>query len=520
MILLTQTAQAVITGTITTPFANAFLPGSSSHDIVWTVAGGEGTHTAELWLSTDGGASYPEFICSLTHSNTGGTWTWSVPATNTANAMIMIIGTDSAVTQATFSITSWTFTIDSILPSAPDACTATVSASNTTLLVNNNWQNKTATPYFEWSGSTDSGSGIAGYSVYWGTSTAGDPGTGAVTQTAATYTAVPDMVDGKTYCLRVRARDNAGNWSEVVTLFGCGYDVSIAAPTSLKADGFNPSTWSTTGTFSIDWINPTDASGIKGIWCKYGGLSDAPTSPTDGTFITSKPFVIPEIPGGITVLYAWLEDNAGNRDYAECTKQLNLRCDFDGPPGTPTNLTADEKPQNSDWKQTPNFSINWDNITDSCGIKGAWYLLGITTTFTTAHPFTATVTNEGSTQITVWLEDNSGKKGTQNTNNIILRYDASQPNNPATCTGWANSAKETAVPINLWQNIDASPYLEWATATDKPPGNIEINHSGVDCYSVYWGTSYEGIPNMVATQTTLGYIVPVTQPVPTNTQQF
>ncbi|MBU0700281.1 hypothetical protein KKE26_03140, partial [bacterium] len=122
MLLWTQAAQAAITGTITTPSSTgAVYAGSSSQDIVWTVEGGDGTHTVELWLSTDGGTSYPTFIGTCTHVAVGGTFTWSVPAMDTINAMIMVNGTDSAGTQATFSITSGTFTIDSTLPTPPTA---------------------------------------------------------------------------------------------------------------------------------------------------------------------------------------------------------------------------------------------------------------------------------------------------------------------------------------------------------------------------------------------------------------
>ncbi|MFH1860525.1 MAG: hypothetical protein ABH870_05885, partial [bacterium] len=50
MLLWTQAAQSAITGTVTTPSTGAVYAGSSSQDIVWTVAGGKGTHAVELWL--------------------------------------------------------------------------------------------------------------------------------------------------------------------------------------------------------------------------------------------------------------------------------------------------------------------------------------------------------------------------------------------------------------------------------------------------------------------------------------
>ena len=51
-------AHAEITGTITMPAGGEMWAGSSTHDIVWETSGGSETHTAELWLSTDGSGTH------------------------------------------------------------------------------------------------------------------------------------------------------------------------------------------------------------------------------------------------------------------------------------------------------------------------------------------------------------------------------------------------------------------------------------------------------------------------------
>ncbi len=278
LVLWANVAQADIAGTVTVPAGSEMWAGSSTHDIVWETSGGSETHTAELWLSTDGGTNYTDFIGTCTHTAIGGTYTWTLPATNTTNAKIMVMGTDSV--GATFSITSaGTFIIDSTEPSNPNApCTATVSATNTTQLMNDAWQNLCDSPYFEWAGATDTTSGVYGYAVYWGTDSAGVP---VATQTAATYSATTAMGDGQTWYLRVMTQDMAGNWSTVITLFTSRYDVSVPAnPTTCTA------TVSATDTTQLadnawqnlsaapyfEWAEATDTtSGVYGYVCSVLG---------------------------------------------------------------------------------------------------------------------------------------------------------------------------------------------------------------------------------------------------------
>ena len=183
-------------------------------------------------------------------------------------------------------------------------------------------------------------------------------------------------------------------------------------------------------------------------------------------------------------------------------------------------MTADGS-ATSAWKNTPDFKIDWTNPTDDSGIKGVWYRLGSVDTFTTAKPFTATVSSQGLTQMYVWLEDNSSKQGsTTNTVRINLRYDASPPQNPATCTAWENSATSSATSIanNTWQNIDANPYLEWVAASDTPTPADDSDHCGVDYYSIYWGTSVSGEPNTGTVQTNANYTI--TEAIPTDSTYY
>ena len=65
-------------------------------------------------------------------------------------------------------------------------------------------------PYFSWSGASDSGSGIEGYYVYFGTQSDADPFSQGSYQTASSYTVNLAMQAG-TYYLRIKTKDVNGN---------------------------------------------------------------------------------------------------------------------------------------------------------------------------------------------------------------------------------------------------------------------------------------------------------------------
>ncbi|RKY34304.1 hypothetical protein DRO38_02495, partial [Candidatus Bathyarchaeota archaeon] len=68
--------------------------------------------------------------------------------------------------------------IDNVNPTNPSApCSGYWTPSKVNSILNNTWQNDDNTPYFEWSGASDVGSGVSGYSVYWGGDSNGEPGT-------------------------------------------------------------------------------------------------------------------------------------------------------------------------------------------------------------------------------------------------------------------------------------------------------------------------------------------------------
>ncbi|MEW5768176.1 MAG: Ig-like domain-containing protein [bacterium] len=118
--------------------------------------------------------------------------------------------------------------------------------------------------------------------------------------------------------------DQVGNQASSQILTGIKLDKSPPPPPlALTADGENPSPWKNSSRFIIDWIDPTDLSGIG--YAHYQ-LGSPPESKDEGESTTLHPFkTLSTQPGG-QKLYLWLEDALGQLDYRE-TASVELRYD-------------------------------------------------------------------------------------------------------------------------------------------------------------------------------------------------
>ncbi len=141
------------------------------------------------------------------------------------------------------------------------------------------------------------------------------------------------------YTLAFYSVDRAGN---VETSFPVQVKLDTAAPTGPTAVENSPSGWSRTGRFLVQWANPTDLSGIAGV---YYRLNQEPTHPTDGEFalLTNRLDGLTVSTEGAHRLYLWLRDTAGNVDHRSRTLAPLLRYDatppttvatYQGPAGT------------------------------------------------------------------------------------------------------------------------------------------------------------------------------------------
>jgi len=196
------------------------------------------------------------------------------------------------------------------------------AATESAAALNNQWQSTTRQPRFTWEPAMDTGSGVAGYHVYWGPDPAG---------TAANFTATPDYAPADPICaadetatwyLRVQPVDNARNHGPWQTLFTLRYDGQ--APTGALAinagqpDASTPNVtlhltaqdegsgvaemrlrnedaeWSEWGPYRdrIPWRLP-DGEGRRTVEAQFrdeaGNVSPAYTASIDVQFITAPP---------------------------------------------------------------------------------------------------------------------------------------------------------------------------------------------------------------------------------------
>ncbi len=132
------------------------------------------------------------------------------------------------------------------------------------------------------------------------------------------------------YTLAFYSIDAAGN---VETSFPVQVQIDSAAPGAPTAVESAPSGWSRTNRFTVQWANPTDLSGIAGVYYRLDG---EPTGSTDGTYspLTNRLEGLTVPTEGVHRLSLWLRDNAGNAEHRNRTLAPPLR--YDATPPTTT----------------------------------------------------------------------------------------------------------------------------------------------------------------------------------------
>lgn len=189
-------------------------------------------------------------------------------------------------------------------------------------------------------------------------------------------------------------------------------------PINLYANGHNPSEWRNNPKFIISWDNLKSL--YPKVWYKLGSV---PSSNEDG-ISTSSPLIISATEKGGQMLYVWLENNDGNKDYRKYTT-VELR--YDTAPFPPLNLIADGF-NPSPLKKNSRFTIDWAD-SESFNITGAWYKLGEKPAnnedgkFTLEKPFDVKATKTDGQILYVWLQDDGGNKNYKNHSSVILNYE-------------------------------------------------------------------------------------------------
>ncbi|MHA2127051.1 MAG: hypothetical protein ACXABO_16875 [Promethearchaeota archaeon] len=228
-------------------------------------------------------------------------------------------------------------------------------------------------------------------------------------------------------------------------------------PSTVLAD---PAFWTNIDSFNISWSNPSDTSGIIGVYYK---LDLAPTSDYDGIYIEETDIELIEdisvLTDGIHTIYIWLVDAAGNVNYSNyASTQVYLDS---SDPTSPSILVASP----SSWTSTDNFNVSWSNPSDSSGIVAAYYKLdlapnsdddGLYITGTDIELIeNILVLTDGIHTIYIWLVDAAGNVNYSNYALTQLYLDTSNPGSPGTLAPTPSS----------WTNLDNF-NLSWVNPTD------------------------------------------------------
>lgn len=234
------------TVTVTAPNGGENWTAGSTHTIAWTATDNVGVTSVDILYSTDGGGSFSAIATGA--ANTG-SYSWTVPGSLTANALVEVIGHDAAGNSGQ-DLSNAAFTISAPDTSAP---TVTVTAPNG----GENWTVAT-THAITWSASDNVG--VITVDIYYSTSgpggtftaiAAGLPNTGSYNWTVPNAPSTNAIV-------KVVAHDGAGN---------SGQDLSdnrftISAP---AGNANNMYVWDQAWSVTVkgSWINVSDTVTIR-----------------------------------------------------------------------------------------------------------------------------------------------------------------------------------------------------------------------------------------------------------------
>jgi hypothetical protein len=211
---------------------------------------------------------------------------------------------------------------------------------------------KQATPEFSWSGADDgTGSGVAGYYVYFNASASAEPVQAGNFQVPAVFTP-SNLVSGTTYYLRLKTKDNAQNiqpdtWAPLT------YKFDNTAPTNPVSITVSPAGYAPTNEFTFSWPEGVDtASNIAGYQYKTGTDSGTLSewSATSSALLVTIPDAAYKTDDNI--FYLRTIDNAGN------VSSTNLQATyyFAGQGASvPLNLRATQSSSDEDA-----YSFTWD----------------------------------------------------------------------------------------------------------------------------------------------------------------
>lgn len=252
---------------------------------------------------------------------------------------------------------SLNFFQDLAAPTNPSTISSHSDNTQATALITDTW-NYHSSPYFDWpdaeetggASDTSTGSGVAGYYVYFGTSATADPEVDGVFQTSSNYTP-SSLISDSTYYLRIKAKDNTGNiasdsWAPFIYKFDA---VPPSAPSGLGSD---PSGYSAINSFDFSWSEASASGAVITGYCYKTGASEGSYA-TDQCTTSATITDVPSYRVGTNTFYVRTQDIANN--YSAYTSVSYYYVDADNAPAPPSNLEATPTTNTSN-----SFAFTWD----------------------------------------------------------------------------------------------------------------------------------------------------------------
>ncbi len=160
------------------------------------------------------------------------------PAVNSGTYYLRVSTEDGVGNNALWT-TLYVFKFDSTPPNNPSYSVQLIGSTES-----NVWQDSVNDPCFNWSGASDSVSGVAGYYYYWGTNPSGQS---AYFTISSGYD--PPEVNTGTYYLRVSTQDEVGNEASWITLYIFRFNDSLNdSPNNSNVNNSNDEDYSNNST--------------------------------------------------------------------------------------------------------------------------------------------------------------------------------------------------------------------------------------------------------------------------------
>ncbi|OQA45590.1 MAG: Ser-Thr-rich glycosyl-phosphatidyl-inositol-anchored membrane family protein [Chloroflexi bacterium ADurb.Bin325] len=454
------------TVSLTAPADGDFWAGGRTQTITWQASDNVGlaTNPITITFSGDGGATWE--VIAGQQPNTGA-YAWPAPPVDRDAAIIRVEAVDRAGNRGN---SQRTFVLDSAAPAAPQNLTVTPATWTNVADFSATWTNPPDT------------SGVAGawYKLDAPPAAADD---GVFVASDQAITGIAPELDG-VHQLYVWLQDRAGWADHTRAAVGVLYLDRVAPAPPGGLQGSPARTWTNINSFSEQWTNPPDLSGIVGVYYRIGRPGEFPT---DGIYVpaTDRLSDITVPSDGKHDLYIWLQDAAGNVSHGNRNVDPQVFWYDSQPPSSVATLTPPPAP--SGWyTSTVAVTFAATDAAEGSGVEavysqldsGPWELLE-----------ERNITAEGEHQLAHYARDRAGN--VESTVFVAIPVDFTPPvvtleaARPPEPTGWY------VAPITLTLTADdavSAPAVgyyqldggEWQTGTQ-----IRLEESGLHQIAYY-----------------------------------